>query len=128
MTALKVTFEPQAKVTKGGTDFAPPALPPAGAIIVKSFSTMSLMLPSGPAIDLSSSRPLSVSVRGLPPPNCAGGFFAPTTGLNVHAFVLATEYSFGLKSTGIVSPPSTRSSAFWNPETAAISGASSYDG
>src|SRR5687767_2309257 len=105
MTALKVTFWPHAKVTKGGTAPAPPAVEPdAVAISENSFSTMSLMLPLGPAIDLSSSSPLSVSVRGLPPPNWAGGVVEPTTGLKVQALVLATEYSFGLKSTGIVSP------------------------
>src|SRR5688572_15111763 len=99
MTALKLTFWPHANVTKGGTGFCLPLESIAGvvvAIIPKSLSTIGLIVPPGPASDASSRRPLSVSVRGLPPPNWAGAVVDPTTGLNVHAFVLAIEYSRGL--------------------------------
>src|SRR3954471_2339962 len=87
------------------------------SIARKSSSQTSLTLRVGLS-EASKSRS-SDSSRACPPPNCALGSAAPTTGLIVHSLDLLIVYSRGLNQHGIWPPPSISMRARSRPRGAA---------
>ena len=97
---------------KGGAALVlPPDEPPGTSIIRNSWSVMPRTCWVLPSSDASSSR-LSVSSRGLPPPNWGGVNAVPVTFSYFHSLDFEIEYSVGLKSTSKGAEPSICSWAF----------------
>src|SRR5215212_8649251 len=110
-TDLNVVSLPHLKRTNGGAAPASPGLRPSlTSIILNSLSVMSRTWASLLTSDASSIR-LSVSSRGLPPPNCAVGSELPCTSSYFQVLAFEIEYSVGLNSTGRGGWPSISSSA-----------------
>jgi hypothetical protein len=119
-TDLKVVSLPHVKVMNGGAALLePPAEPPGTSIIRNRSSVMPRTCWVLPSSDASSSR-LSVSSRGLPPPNCGGVNAVPVTFSYFHSLDFEIEYSVGLKRTSKGAEPSIWSCAFVYWDGAAI--------
>ena len=96
-TDLKVVSRPHLKVTNGGTAPESPGVwPSLTSIILKRSLVTSRTCAVFESSEASSSR-LSVSSRGLPPPNCAFGNELPVTLSYFHSLDFEIEYSVGLK-------------------------------
>ena len=94
-TALKVDMEPQPNSIIGGRPlFAPEA---KAWLTSMSLKRRFVIVRTSPCAPSESSKSRSrLSSRALPPPNCAVGRPAPTTGLTSHLLVFLISYWVGL--------------------------------